>query len=99
MGKPDGNVVWTRSSGLRCAIRHRHGPVGNESELGGGDQSRDGASRVVADVMVGAEVPAQTRNRDQQVGREPRRNEVVTNRHASAPRHLPERVGTGEQNL
>jgi len=82
VGKPKGNVVWTRSSGLRCAIRHRHGPIGNESELGGGDQSRDDASRAVADVMVGTEAPAQTRNRDLRVGREPRRNEVVTNRDA-----------------
>jgi len=82
VGKPEGNVVWTRSSGTRCAIRHRHGPMGNESELGGGDWSLDDASRVVADVMVGSEVPAQTRNRDQRVGRQPRRNEVVTKRDA-----------------
>ena len=82
VGKPEGNVVWTRSSGTCCAIRHGHGPIGNEPELGGGDQSRDDASRVVADVMVGAEVPTQTRNRDQRVGRQRRRNEVVTNRYA-----------------
>jgi hypothetical protein len=82
VGKPEGNVVWTRSSGLRCAIRHGHGPIGNESELGGCDQSRDDASRVVADVMVGTEVPAQIRNRDQRVEREPRRSEGVTKRHA-----------------
>jgi hypothetical protein len=82
VGKPEGNVVWTRSSGFRCAIRHRHGPAGNEPEFDGGDQSRDDASRVVADVMVVAEVPAQTRNRDQQMGRQRRRNEVVTNRDA-----------------